>query len=108
MSRRLAARRRGRPDPELRRNVEGALSRVELRLLEPEVTVDAMGAFCPEPVIRTQNRMPEVSPGGVLELHADDAGVEVDIPAWCISTGNEYLGLLKEEGRHRVFVRRKA
>jgi TusA-related sulfurtransferase len=42
----------------------------------------------------------------IMVLLADDAGVEIDIPAWCLSTGNEYLGLVKEETVYRVFVRR--
>jgi len=39
-------------------------------------------------------------------LLADDAGVEVDLPAWCMSTGNEYLGLVREDAFLRVFIRR--
>ena len=106
MSSRLDAARRGGSDPELRRNVDGSLSPAELDRLEPTHEVDALGTFCPEPVIRTQNHMATMSPGEVLLLLADDAGVEVDIPAWCISTRNEYLGVLKEETRYRVFVRK--
>jgi TusA-related sulfurtransferase len=39
-------------------------------------------------------------------LLADDVGVEVDIPAWCLSTGNDYLGIIKEDTAYRVFIRR--
>ena len=42
----------------------------------------------------------------IAMLLADDVGVEIDIPAWCLSTGNEYLGLLKAEVGYKVFVRR--
>ena len=106
MSSRLESARRGGSDAELRRNVEGSLSPAELDRLEPTHEIDALGTFCPEPVIRTQNHMAEMSPGDVLLLLADDAGVEVDIPAWCISTRNEYLGVLKDVDRYRVFVRK--
>lgn len=109
MKSRLAAarRRRERRDPsELRRHLEGALAEPELRALDVDRRVDALGTFCPEPVIRTQKEAAGMAAGEVLLLLADDAGVEVDIPAWCLSTGNEFLGLLKEADAYRVFVRR--
>ena len=106
MSQRLAGRRRMQRNPDIHRHAHGTLDGGELAELEPVLTVDALGTFCPEPVIRTQDRIGEIPGGGVLLLLADDAGVEIDIPAWCISTGNEYLGLLKEAERYRVFVRK--
>ena len=103
MKSRLAAR---RADPTLRQRARGTLSAAELAKIVPAVEVDALGTFCPEPVIRTQNRMATMEPRGVLLLYADDAGVEVDIPAWCIGTGNEFLGIVKEPNVYRVFVRK--
>tara|TARA_B100000586_G_scaffold106486_1_gene76340 strand:+ start:813 stop:983 length:171 start_codon:yes stop_codon:yes gene_type:complete len=50
--------------------------------------------------------MADAGPGEIAMLLADDVGVEIDIPAWCLSTGNEYLGLLKAETGYKVFVRR--
>ncbi len=105
MSGRLAAARRRR-DPTLRRHTRGTLDPKALQATSPAVRVDARGTFCPEPVIRTQDNIAAVDIGEVLELLADDAGVEVDIPAWCLSTGNEFLGILKQEAFYRVFVRR--
>lgn len=95
-------------DGGFRRQVHGSASAAELEALEPTLEVDALGTFCPEPVIRTQDRIREIDPGQILLLLADDSGVEVDIPAWCISTGNEYLGLLAGDDVYRVYVRRKA
>ena len=66
----------------------------------------ALGTFCPEPVIRTQNAARELAPGQIAMILADDAGVEIDLPAWCISTRNEYLGVLREPDQLRVFVRK--
>jgi TusA-related sulfurtransferase len=103
---RLAAARRRRGDSELSRHTRGSLDESQLRELSPEYRVDALGTFCPEPVIRTQKQASRMQAGEVLELLADDAGVEVDIPAWCLSTGNDYLGILREDDRYRVFVRR--
>jgi tRNA 2-thiouridine synthesizing protein A len=89
-----------------RPDVYGSASAEELQTLQPDVEVDARGTFCPEPVIATQNRMRSMQAGEVLVLLADDVGVAVDIPAWCISTSNEFLGLLKEPQMYRVFVRK--
>jgi TusA-related sulfurtransferase len=107
LSGRLAApSRRRRDDPELRRQTHGTLDGEALAGIEPHLVVDALGTFCPEPVIRTQNQIRSLRPGEILLLLADDAGVEVDIPAWCLSTGNEFLGLLAGKDAYRVFVRR--
>lgn len=106
MSSRIRSARRRQPDKTLRRYVRGALDREELEGLDPDILVDALGTFCPEPVIRTQDRMANAQSDEIMVLLADDAGVEIDIPAWCLSTGNEYLGLVKEETVYRVFVRR--
>ncbi len=106
MSQRPTGRRRTQRNPDIYRHVHGTLTAAELALLEPAVTVDALGTFCPEPVIRTQDRIVEIDAGEVLLLLADDAGVEIDVPAWCMSTGHEYLGLVKGEEAYRVFVKR--
>jgi len=89
-----------------RPDVYGSVSAEELQAVQPDVEVDACGTFCPEPVIATQNRMRSMKAGEVLLLLADDAGVAVDIPAWCMSTSNEFLGLLKEPQMYRVYVRK--
>lgn len=106
MSSRLRAVRRRRGASRLRRQLHGALEAEALRTLDPDEEVDARGTFCPEPVIRTQKAMAEMEMGQVLLLLADDGGVEVDIPAWCMSTRNDFLGIIKEETVYRVFVRR--
>ena len=106
MTGRLAAARRRPDDSDLRRRSRGELDEAALQSLSIDAEVDALGTFCPEPVIRTQNRAATMTAGQVLMLLADDAGVEVDIPAWCLSTGNDYLGVIKEKAAYRVFVRR--
>ena len=106
MTGRLAAARSRRGDSHLSRHVRGELNEGDLRKLSADVEVDALLTFCPEPVIRTQKRAAAMARGEVLMLLADDAGVEVDIPAWCLSTGNEYLGIIKETHVYRVFIRR--
>jgi len=57
-------------------------------------------------VIRTQNAAAQMTPGAVAMILADDAGIEIDLPAWCISTRNEYLGVVREDRFLRAFIRR--
>jgi len=92
----------------LRDYVHGLLDQDRLAELTEhcDVVVDARGTFCPEPVIRTQAAAAQMAPGAVAMILADDAGIEVDLPAWCISTRNEYLGVLREERFLRAFIRR--
>ncbi len=90
------------------RQVHGSATEAELRAIGSDavVRIEARGTFCPEPVIRMQDRLRDLVAGQTAMLLADDTGVEVDIPAWCISTGNEYLGLIREPNCYRVFVRK--
>jgi len=36
--------------------------------------------------------------GQVLEVIADDKGIVTDMPAWCESTGHEFLGIEEKDG----------
>jgi TusA-related sulfurtransferase len=61
---------------------------------------------CPMPIFKTSNRIKELKAGQVLEVQSDDDGIEKDMPAWCRMTGNEYLGIIKENGEYRVFIKK--
>lgn len=80
---------------------------MDLSDIKPDELLDCFGLACPMPVYKTANKIKELRSGQVLEVRADDDGIEKDMPAWCKATGNEYLGLLKENGEYRVFVRKK-
>ncbi len=58
--------------------------------------LDARYLMCPMPVIRTQNRMAELSPGDTLEVQATDPGALHDISAWCRVHGHEVLESRRE------------
>jgi tRNA 2-thiouridine synthesizing protein A len=53
--------------------------------------LDVRHLLCPMPVIRTQNRVADLTPGDVLEVVATDLGVLVDIPAWARINGHRIL-----------------
>ena len=98
-----------RPRKSCRAEVHGAAAPAELQRLTNApgtVTVDARGTWCPEPLLRLQRAAANTAPGIVIALVADDPGVELDVPAWCISSGNEYLGTLRR-GRDLVSLARR-
>jgi tRNA 2-thiouridine synthesizing protein A len=72
--------------------------------------VDALGTWCPVPIHLIDRAARRSAPGEVLELLADDPLIEVDLPAWCHSSGNELLELRRDGDAWvgRVAVRRGA
>lgn len=60
-----------------------------------EYTLDCKHLLCPIPVIRTQNKIKELSAGDRLIVVCTDPGVKYDIPAWCRMHGHE-VGAIDE------------
>ena len=75
--------------------------------IKPDDVIDCVGLACPMPILKTSTKIKTMMPGQVLEVQADDDGIEKDMPSWCNQTGNEYLGLTKENGEYHVYVRKK-
>jgi len=71
-----------------------------------DLTLDTLGLFCPMPVILTSKKVKQMGIGQVLEVLSDDEGIKKDMPAWCKSTGQEYLGLTQEGVIIKVYVRK--
>ncbi|MEU1148268.1 cysteine desulfurase/sulfurtransferase TusA family protein [Streptomyces sp. NPDC005863] len=59
---------------------------------EEAVTVDALGMSCPQPVIELARAIGRVRVGGTVTVLADDEVAAVDIPAWCWTRQQEYVG----------------
>ena len=74
--------------------------------IQSDDVLDTVGLFCPVPIIRTAERMKRMDPGGVLEILSDDRVILIDMPAWCRSTGNDYLGARRADGEIHLYVRR--
>jgi tRNA 2-thiouridine synthesizing protein A len=80
---------------------------MDIKEIKPDAVIDCVGLSCPMPIFKASNKIKEMDRGQVLEVQSDDDGIEKDMPAWCEMTGNEYLGLIKENGEYRVYVRKK-
>ncbi|RJQ43240.1 MAG: Rrf2 family transcriptional regulator [Gaiellales bacterium] len=75
--------------------------------LAPDDKLDCIGVACPMPIVKISQKMRELRPGGILEVWADDEGAKADIPAWCIGSGNEFIGR-EEYGDQMKFLIQKA
>jgi len=80
---------------------------MDMKEIKPDEVLDCVALACPMPIFKTANKIKAMEPGQVLEVQADDDGIEKDMPAWCKMTGNEYLGLIKENGEYHLYVRKK-
>jgi tRNA 2-thiouridine synthesizing protein A len=69
-------------------------------------TLDCVGLSCPMPIVKTSQKVKELSSGQVLEIRADDEGIKEDMPAWCNTTGNEFLGIEEEGDIIKVYVKK--
>lgn len=69
-------------------------------------TLDAVGLYCPVPILKTREEIEELSKGQVLEVLADDPAAEEDIERWAKRTGNEVLRVEKKDSKLRILVRK--
>lgn len=68
--------------------------------------VDSRGRRCPQPVIDLAKALPTVAIGSLVDVLADDPIAAVDIPAWCWTQGQDYVGE-REASTGRIYrVRR--
>lgn len=74
--------------------------------MESDITLDCIGLNCPMPIVKTSQKMKELSSGQILEVLADDEGIKEDMPAWCNTTGNEFLGVEEEGDTIKVYLKK--
>lgn len=75
--------------------------------MEEVPVLDTLGLLCPLPIIRTAGRIKEIPLGGVLVVLSDDAGILEDLPAWCRSNGQEFVGVERVADAYKATVRRR-
>jgi tRNA 2-thiouridine synthesizing protein A len=73
--------------------------------IQSDVHLDTLGLFCPMPIIKTAKKIKELRVGQVLEVVSDDEGIKKDMPAWCETTGHEFLGLEEEPQNGTIHYR---
>jgi TusA-related sulfurtransferase len=74
--------------------------------VEADEVLDTVGLYCPVPIIKTAERIRRMGAGRTLEILSDDRVILIDMPAWCRSTGHEYLGYRQAGAEYRLFVKK--
>lgn len=64
--------------------------------------LDARRLLCPMPVIKTQNKIKELSAGDILQVTCTDPGVINDIPTWCRINGHEVISVTQDN--HEIVI----
>ena len=70
-------------------------------------SLDCYGLSCPMPLYKVSKEIKNMGSGEVLEVISTDEGIKEDLPAWCRTTGNEYLGLEEEADVIKAYVKKK-
>ncbi len=76
--------------------------------MKADKSLDCIGLYCPMPIVKTASAIKELKNGEVIEVLADDKGIKEDMPAWCETTGNEFLGFEEEDGIFKAYVKKTA
>ena len=78
--------------------------------MSPEIPVtailDTFGLLCPMPIIKTAARVKRLNKGDVLKVLSDDPGIKEDMPAWCITSGNELIRIDEMGDEFHAYVRK--
>ncbi len=67
--------------------------------------LDARRMLCPMPVIKTQNRIKELSAGDVLEVTCTDPGALSDVPAWARINGHSIVDTVENNDEIVISVK---
>ena len=57
-------------------------------------------------IVKTAQEFKKMKIGETLEVLSTDMGIKSDMPAWCKTTGNEFLGIEEKEGEYKVYVKK--
>ncbi|MBL4811184.1 MAG: sulfurtransferase TusA family protein [Rhodobacteraceae bacterium] len=76
-------------------------------MIHPDRTIDATGLRCPLPVLRAQKALGAMAVGSILEIIADDAMAQIDMPHFCQQQGHILLeATAQKQGAHVYLIRR--
>lgn len=73
-----------------------------------EKALDACGLCCPGPLMQVKSSMDGLLDGQILKVTATDPGFYEDIKAWCRSTNNELVHIMKDGGNITAYIRKMA
>lgn len=71
------------------------------------LVLDTFGLLCPMPIIKTAARIKKMQQGEVLKVLSDDPGILEDMPAWCITSGNELITIEQIGPEFHAYVKKR-
>lgn len=71
-------------------------------------TLDATGLRCPLPILKARKALAGLAPGAVLEVLANDPGVEDDFVAFCRTAGHRLVRQGATSGVHRFLIEKSS
>ncbi len=74
--------------------------------MSADALLDAKGLSCPLPILKAKKALNALPVGGMLEIHATDAGSVADFAAFCRTTGNELVESTTEDGVYKFLIKR--
>ncbi|NKI74797.1 sulfurtransferase TusA [Dickeya sp. CFBP 2040] len=74
----------------------------------PDLTLDAQGLRCPEPVMMVRKTVRQMEAGQTLLIIADDPATTRDIPGFCRYMEHELLAQMTEQLPYRYLLRKGA
>lgn len=74
--------------------------------IEADITTDIIYMMCPMHLLTLQEKLKVLKVGQVLAILTDYDGALEDIPAWCVKTGNEFLGIHEDTDHYSFYVRK--
>lgn len=75
--------------------------------LTADEVLDALGLFCPEPVMMLHQAVRQLQAGQVLQVLASDPSTQRDIPKFCTFLGHSLLQADEQEGQFNYWIRKK-
>ena len=79
----------------------------ELKNLTVAKSVDARGTACPGPLLEAKKAIGTIQSGEILEVLSADEGTKNDLPKWCNKQGNDFLGMVEENGYYKLYLKKK-
>lgn len=71
-----------------------------------DLTLDASGLFCPEPVMMLHKQIRQMSPGQVLYVKATDPSTQRDIPKFCEFLGHQLIDQSLQDECYEYFIQK--
>lgn len=74
--------------------------------LKLSLSIDAVGLYCPMPIVKLKLGLEETNTNEMVELLSDDPGFQEDLVQWCYATGNTLLSVDKEKDIFTAYIKK--